>query len=968
MDDSKRKKRRVTASSFLSKRSASSSKIEKKNSTSDIKVINSNFEGSTFQSDDYEASDCAYRKAYNSMKIEDIFDYLQCIVQDENSRKKKLANQAIPKEQKGVIESYMESRRLLVKRISKFINVVDSYKNTHPETSYAELFHRYMRKNQITEENNFLTAEKIYGYKQLLSVYVNSPFIKTEGSSKLEEKARELFQFFEQFRVDCYSCLTGLVPSDAVVDLLLHNKTSSLFEPDAEDIGHTATEMYHEIVGWASSSDSPADVLSDIKKFAAILRGVNKLKAGDVVVAEYPAGKYKYARYSGLFSPERGVVYIWVDASQNELCLSIDHVWPLPGSVIKFIAEHLPKDYERLVSSPVDPLFSKVMKYNTNYVKNKISELGLDNESLIKANQNQCSILDLSLLRDTLEKFLKLIPPSQEMLQEVQSVLSADVAEFTKDIERDMLFQPTADQTLQQIESLDFEQLLSISLNSYKGVLQSALDHIALQKRDLLNGTRKNQLVEWWLQMIRNSVLKRLTEKKFDKDAVSRNYTVEPPKDFRQVYKNIGILREALDLEKDIYNIKQLIDDVCGEVYPKIEAFIVDSKVAILEYLKKPCDKEAIESFDNDAVKMLIEEAEQEGGYLSDSNQALRDPSDEITSEDSLDWLKDLLADIVYLQTMKDMETASIEERKKNFHIVPISGLIISRLCRMENEHKTVLELWAPVAYVSKLSGNYKRSSLHRAISINDFKAIKGLLRDAKKTTNGNENEQDHNGWTPLHCAASAEDKIPVCKVLIEAGASVNIANNDGNTPLHYLARCSVSNEDMKQVQLEILQLMILNGGDVNAVNDLGETPLHASCFLGDVNIATVLLEAYADPNSITKEGESALHYAVQARHPDLVELLLEYGANPYFACGGVNPIDLAYKFHVPEITEIFRSIPMSCSVGSGETFAPRNRSQSRIQFAKQKKASQLSMSSPVQSPKKKKRRGTFYTKKNTST
>ena len=32
--------------------------------------------------------------------------------------------------------------------------------------------------------------------------------------------------------------------------------------------------------------------------------------------------------------------------------------------------------------------------------------------------------------------------------------------------------------------------------------------------------------------------------------------------------------------------IKQLIDDVCGEVYPKIEAFIVDSKVAILEYVR----------------------------------------------------------------------------------------------------------------------------------------------------------------------------------------------------------------------------------------------------------------------------------------------------------------------------------------------------------------------------------------------
>lgn len=110
------------------------------------------------------------------------------------------------------------------------------------------------------------------------------------------------------------------------------------------------------------------------------------------------------------------------------------------------------------------------------------------------------------------------------------------------------------------------------------------------------------------------------------------------------------------------------------------------------------------------------------------------------------------------------METASEEERKKNFHIVPISGLVISRLCRMENEHKTVLELWAPVAYVSKLSGQYKKSPLHRAISTNDFKAMKQLV---KKLNDGSENEQDHNGWTPLHCAASAEEKIPVCFKII---------------------------------------------------------------------------------------------------------------------------------------------------------------------------------------------------------
>ena len=50
-----------------------------------------------------------------------------------------------------------------------------------------------------------------------------------------------------------------------------------------------------------------------------------------------------------------------------------------------------------------------------------------------------------------------------------------------------------------------------MALNSYKGVLQSALDQINLQKRDLMNGSRKNLLVEWWLRLITTSVNKKLS-------------------------------------------------------------------------------------------------------------------------------------------------------------------------------------------------------------------------------------------------------------------------------------------------------------------------------------------------------------------------------------------------------------------------------------------------------------------------
>ena len=141
------------------------------------------------------------------------------------------------------------------------------------------------------------------------------------------------------------------------------------------------------------------------------------------------------------------------------------------------------------------------------------------------------------------------------------------------------------------------------------------------------------------------------------------------------------------------------------------------------------------------------------------------DVANELIEEKEFDqkqkeWMEDLIKDLEYLSTMISLETASEEERQKHFHIVPVSSLIISRLCRMENEHKTVLELWAPVTYVKKLSGTVQRSPLHRAISINDFRQVKSLVKETAKQST--QNEQDQNGWTPLHCAASSEEKLPV--------------------------------------------------------------------------------------------------------------------------------------------------------------------------------------------------------------
>ena len=158
--------------------------------------------------------------------------------------------------------------------------------------------------------------------------------------------------------------------------------------------------------------------------------------------------------------------------------------------------------------------------------------------------------------------------------------------------------------------------------------------------------------------------------------------------------------------------------------------------------------------------------------------------------------------------------------------------------------------------------------SLENALfeEINNRKAsvekIKSLIE-----AGANVNVKDDNGDTPLHCCRDAN----IAKVLIDAGTDVNAINKHGDTPLHY---CGDAN---------IAKVLIDAGIDVNVKNDNGDTPLH--CCI-DANIAKVLIDAGTDVNAINKWGNSPLFSIRFIRgfdHSDvseIVDILIDAGAD----------------------------------------------------------------------------------------
>lgn len=120
-------------------------------------------------------------------------------------------------------------------------------------------------------------------------------------------------------------------------------------------------------------------------------------------------------------------------------------------------------------------------------------------------------------------------------------------------------------------------------------------------------------------------------------------------------------------------------------------------------------------------------------------------------------------------------------------------------------------------------------------------------------------------------------------KLLVKSTTQTWFADQEGNTALHICARNG--NVEMTSV----LAAAFNEATYLNQINGKGETALHVACFYGRTNVAHVLLEAGADPNSRSPNGDAPLHTAVRAsqaktldetNREDIYSLLISSGAS----------------------------------------------------------------------------------------
>ena len=120
-------------------------------------------------------------------------------------------------------------------------------------------------------------------------------------------------------------------------------------------------------------------------------------------------------------------------------------------------------------------------------------------------------------------------------------------------------------------------------------------------------------------------------------------------------------------------------------------------------------------------------------------------------------------------------------------------------------------------------------------------------------------------GWTPLHSAAF-NGNVEIAQVLLDHGAIADAENEQGESPLHIVARRKYP---IPEDGVRIAQLLLENGADVNRGRRNKWTPLHSAAFNRNLQIAQVLLGYGANPNLENEQGETPLHLVSRGEyHP----------------------------------------------------------------------------------------------------
>lgn len=160
------------------------------------------------------------------------------------------------------------------------------------------------------------------------------------------------------------------------------------------------------------------------------------------------------------------------------------------------------------------------------------------------------------------------------------------------------------------------------------------------------------------------------------------------------------------------------------------------------------------------------------------------------------------------------------------------------------------------------------RTPLHLAIDNNsDYTVIDLMLRYVNNYT-----KLDFNGDNLLSYTLRAKSVYSkLIKSIIDAGAEINIQDDQGRSPLYYAIESHTA--------YEVIHELVSSGADVSSVDNNGATPLHYAASICSAEQLSYLIRDGAPVNIEDNFGVTPIQYAIDNRCRDVLIVLLATNA-----------------------------------------------------------------------------------------
>jgi ankyrin repeat protein len=126
------------------------------------------------------------------------------------------------------------------------------------------------------------------------------------------------------------------------------------------------------------------------------------------------------------------------------------------------------------------------------------------------------------------------------------------------------------------------------------------------------------------------------------------------------------------------------------------------------------------------------------------------------------------------------------------------------------------------------------------------------------------------------------QNNIELIKLVVNAGADLNLIDKDHNTPLSYMidGGLKITHQKEKEQFLERLVFLLKFRIDVNTVDKDGRTIYHKAVMANDLDIVEKLLTKKTNLDIKDKQGRTALHHTQWKGNYKIARLLIAAGSN----------------------------------------------------------------------------------------